>query len=456
MIDPVPPSALPTLTPVTTPPPTMPIAWSATVLLHPFAPPTKAVPAADMLFYQMGVATLDCLPGVWFSVRVAGCDGVNWWYRITRAGTDLSLDNGKTWTDIDMGWSLPGDWYGTQAANANSPGASPLNWMSDRLAAWWKIPVPAADAGDAPAYATWMWFDAHSGAPLRMMFGNGPPSPTKGDPAQLAFLQMFSLTYFASFQAFGSALEMPTEWQDPVIEGLAVGNPQNFKLFEWNHNFGVTSLDTPVNEAYNPLQTRMLFVWKSDAEYKVYTDRAQSTLMHYTYNNHQPAGQKPTEVAESLLTGASPAKMPAVPLAGQGFLYSKYRDGSEDCLSGDNFPFGQEPPDWLSIPAVRATIEATISYNPVLGPGQVVTVWSVMFPPARNYPQGTYLWAWYSPFPGSDGRRSRPIAFMQSESSISQGTSLALADYFFYKEFDQPIDAANFTVPPVCLIPAPR
>jgi hypothetical protein len=39
---------------------------------------------------------------------------------------------------------------------------------------------------------------------------------------------------------------------------------------------------------------------------------------------------------------------------------------------------------------------------------------------------------------------------MQSQSGVGVGTSLALADYFYYQEFQQPIDPTNFDIPPSC------
>jgi hypothetical protein len=39
---------------------------------------------------------------------------------------------------------------------------------------------------------------------------------------------------------------------------------------------------------------------------------------------------------------------------------------------------------------------------------------------------------------------------MQSQSGVGVGTSLALADYFYYKNFSDPIDPANFAIPAAC------
>jgi hypothetical protein len=45
---------------------------------------------------------------------------------------------------------------------------------------------------------------------------------------------------------------------------------------------------------------------------------------------------------------------------------------------------------------------------------------------------------------------------MESASHIGTGTSLALADYFAYEEFRQPIDPQYFEAPAVCTMPTPR
>ncbi len=450
-VDPVPPSAYPTFTPVSGPSPTMPDAWTATVLLHPFSPPPKNDPKPKNPFFQMGIATLDYLKDVYFSARIAGCED-NWWYVVTPDGTTLSLDGGKTWKAADMGWSLPKNWYGAQAPHVRCTGASPINWMFKSSVDWWVVPVPLP--GDGPPAATWMWFDSESKAPVRMMFGNGPPSPTLGDPTQLAFFQMFSLIHFADFKALDAARApaQPSVWADPTIPGLSVGNPKGYKPFVWPNNMATTTFSTPVNGLFNPLASRTLYTWTNDAKYKVYTDRAQSTLMHYTYNQPPPKGQKAVDVVESLLTGVPPKGDPSAPHAGVGFLYTHFKDGSERCETGDAFGFGAEPPNWLSIPGEEGTCEATIVNNDRLCPNQTVTIWSVLFPPADKYPQGTYLWTWYSPL-SADGSLARPVLFMQAQSGVNAGTSLALDDYYWFDTPWTPIDPGNFLIPPYCLTP---
>ena len=474
-IDPVPPSALPTFSPVTSAAPDMPAAWSATALLHPFGPPPSAHPKINQPFYQLCIAQLDYLAGAYFSAKVVGTQYGQWWYIITPGGTKLSTDGGTFWNPVNMGWSLPTNWYGAQAASARSPGAAPLNWMSERLAEWWtiRVPLPPAPVPLSPpapplppstptplfappaVAATWMWFDAKNKAPMRMMFGYGPPLPTFGDPTQLAFLQMFSFSYFTGYVELPAedAPKEPFGWSKPTISGFTAGNPQKFKPFVWNGNSGITAFMTPVNGFYNPLPTRVLYRWTDDASYHAYTDRVQDTLMHYNYNPDQPPGQKPITDQTALLTGVAPTGMPHPPAQnGRGFLYTQYADGTEDCDRGKSFPFGQEPPSWVSIPMAQSTIQGTIVDNPDLCPGHTITIYSVMFPPSKpNYPEATYLWTWYAPEHGGDGTVSRPVTFMQSESQLSTGTSLALADYYYYKVFSAPIDPGNLTIPPYCL-----
>ena len=123
--DPVPASAYPTFQPVTGTAPGMPEAWTATVLLHPFSPPPSADPTPDNPFYQLCVANVACVPGQWLSAQVAGCSYGRWWYIVSASGTEVSTDGGRTWTPVDLGWSVPTHWYGAQGANASCAGASP-------------------------------------------------------------------------------------------------------------------------------------------------------------------------------------------------------------------------------------------------------------------------------------------------------------------------------------------
>ena len=346
-VDPVPPSAYPSLQSVTTPQPAMPAFWAATVLLHPFSPPLSTDPTPDNPFFQLCVADISYSQGEYFSAQVSGCSYGNWWYFITAIGTQLSTDGGNTWKFVDMGWTLPENWYGAQGPNAACAGASPLNWMDAQTVDWWKIPVPLKGSLSA---ATWMWFDSITAAPVRMMFGNGPPSPTMGDPTQLAFFQMWSFTYFPNFQSYDFASEAtakPETFVSPSFPGFAVGNPNGYQNFVWNSNFGMTAFMTPVNEQFNPLPTRVLYVWKADQEYSVYSDRAQNTLMMSTYNPGQMVAQ------EALLTGPAPYGVVPPPNSATGFLINFESDGSSTCIGGSQFPFPQEPPTWVSIPRSR-------------------------------------------------------------------------------------------------------
>lgn len=450
-IDPVPPSEWPSFTPVTTgSPPDMPKSWSATVLLQPFSPPQYSPPSEETPFFELCVADLKYLAGNYFCANISGCvSGNTWQYIVTPGGTEMSF-NGGAFTPVEMGWSLPSNWLGDEEPNAVCCGASPLNWMNAQTCEWWRVPVPRT----SPPAATWAWFDSSTGAPVRMMFGEGPlASPDMGDPTQLAILQMFSFSYFPVYTPNDATVPRNADGakklavSTPTFEGFAINNPNNYEHFVWNGNFGMTAFMTPVNEDFAPLPTRVLYVWKPASEYEVYSDRAQNTLMDYSYNPDQSIAQQ-----EALLTGPAPLLVsPGPENSDCSWIINYMRDGDIQCAGpNEGFDFPQEPPNWVSIPPVEGTIQATITNNPVLCPNQVITVYSVLFPPSSpNYPESTYLWTWYAP-QNPSGTESRPVTFMQSQSGVNLGTSLALADYFYYQTYDTPIDPANFDVPAEC------
>lgn len=445
-VDPVPPSVYPTFQPFTGRPPILPSTWECLAVLHPFSPPQSNSTPSDKLtpFFELCIAHIVYSKGIELSVKIHGSSGRTWWYVISSLGTFLSTNLSVfPHTKVDMGWTLPDtNWFGNQVQKASCAGVSYLNWMEAQKVAWWKMPV----ANTSPPAATWMWFDVNSNLPVRLMFGQGPPSPSKGDPNQLALFQMFSFTYFPMFRPL-TIPSVPTSLEAPHIDGFSFGNPNNYDLFTWNTNFGMTTFMTPVNETYNPLPTRVLYVWKPDNEYHVASDRAQSTLMMYNYN---PGNPFTSQVA--LLTGAPPAGVKPPPNSDKGFLINYNGSEVTGCISGRDFPFPQEPPNWISIPGVKGTIQATVTKNPALCPKNIVTILSVLFPPSPpNYPDSTYLWTWYSPLT-LDGTSSRPVTFMQSQSGVGVGTSLALADYFYYQPFAEPIDPSNFAIPAPCLM----
>lgn len=435
-LDPVSASDYPTLQPFTGSAPGLPSAWECVALLHPFSPIQSNSTQADKdsPFFELCVAYINYQEGEFLSAQLAGSSGRQWWYLIDAGGTFVSTDGTPPQTEVDMGWALPGtNWL----QNASCAGTSPLNWMNAQVVNWWKMPV----GNTQPAPATWMWFDNESNLPVRLMFGQGPPSPSMGDPNQLALLQMFSFTYFPVFNPLQNTT-LPSSWVDPQIQGFTPSQG-NFNLFTWNDNFGMTALMTPVNEAFNPLPTRILYVWKPDDEYQITSDRSQNSLMMYNYN---PGNSFTSQIA--LLTGPPPEGFtPTTPFSASSFLINY--QGSEITSGAINggFDFPQEGPNWVSTPGVDGSIQATVTDNPVLCPNATVMILSVLFPPSgNNYPDSTYLWTWYSPLDGSDGSHSRPVTFMQSQSGVGVGTSLALADYFYYEEFEEPIDPSNFVI----------
>ncbi|MDT7808421.1 MAG: hypothetical protein QOJ70_2234 [Acidobacteriota bacterium] len=461
-LDPIPQGAYPTLTPFTGAAPPLPTAWECVALLHPFSPlqSTSTPEDAANPFFELCVTYINYQAGDFLSAQVFGISGRSWWYIVGEGGTSVSTDSGQTFNSVDVGWSLPdpnSGWFGGQAQNANCAGTSPLNWMNTQEVNWWSIPVGTT----TPPAATWMWFDAQSNAPVRMMFGQGPlASPSMGDPTQLALFQMFSFTYFSSFTVLQQT-SVPTIMEFPNFPGFSAG-PNNFELFTWNLNFGMTVFMTPVNQTFNPLPTRVLYIWKPDDAYQVTADRSQNTLMKSTYNPN--AGYT---AQEALLTGPAPDLVPPPsqpwppPGSDNSFLINYNGNEVTRCVSGSaGFLFPEEGPTWVSTPTPDGpigAIQACIFDNPVLCPGNTVMIVGVQFPPGvpippsttTNYPDSTYLWTWYSPI-SPDGTSSRPVTFMQSQSQLGEGTSLALADYFYYEEFDSWLDPANFEIPPEC------
>jgi len=424
--------------------PVLPSSWQCTALLHPYSPPPKINPDATP-FFQLCIASISYVENEVLSVQVTGLEYGTWWYKVTATGTLVSTDKGVSWKSTDMGWTLPTtQWLGSKAEYFST---SPLNWMKAQEVQWWKQPV--SDSSNA---TTWTWFDQSTKLPFRLMFGGAPANPTKGDPAQLAFFQNFSFTYFPSFENVKTP--NTSVWQPPVIPGFQAGNSGNQQIFTWNNSFQMTALMTPVDSASYPLPTSVLYQWKPDGDYQVYTDRTQCTTMSYEYN---PTSGFGTQVA--MLYGVSPESVkPTPPLAGSGYLFNEtiFLSRGEPfpvVWSCENMGLGQQPPGWASIPAVDGEIHATISNNKALCPNENINIVSVLFPPTKEYPLGRYLWTWYSPFPGSDGSHARPVTFMESASTIAEGgTSLALADYFEYQENppNQWFPPEYFTLPTAC------
>ena len=451
-VDPISDSQYPTLQPFTGPQPTLPQYWECTCLLHPFSP-VQSISTPEQIaspFFEICTATVYYAEGIGLNALLIGSSGRKWWYNVTPSQTTVSTD-GVNFVPVNMGWSVPTtNWFGNKNGEAECAGTSYLNWMQAQAVNWWKIPVSTVSPSIPPP-ATWMWFDNETNFPVRLMFGQGPvASPILGDVTQLALFQMFSFSYFTSFQPLSSN-PLSSPLIAPSIDGFTFGNPNNYQLFEWNTNFGMTAFMTPVNEQFNPLPTRVLYNWAADNQYKVSSDRSQNTLMKNVYN---PKSSYTSQVA--LLTGRAPQGVTPPPNSGAGFIINYFGDKVIHCDGFGNFPFPQQAPNWVQIPAVEGTVQATVSNNAVLCPGNIVTILSVLFPPSTpteenpnlpNYPDSTYLWTWYSP-QNESGSSSRPVTFMQSQSGVGVGTSLALADYFDYEEFTSPIPPCNFAVPP--------
>jgi hypothetical protein len=438
--------APPPVSPASPPPtlPLMPLYWQATVILHPFSPPPGPEPDPSP-FFELCIANVLFIAEEYLSVQILGQSGRTWWYAVGPGGSATLSQSGQASPIVpDPGWVLPSTgWMSGQRYFASGP----LNWMTQAAGSsvdWWTQPASGAN----PNAATWMWFDSVSGAPVRMMFGAPPPSPSTGTPDQLALFQNFAFIYFAEFSEVVYSGNSPT-WEMPSVENFSFGDA-GLDLFVWNSNFGMSPMMTPVNQSSNPLPTTVDYHWAADSAYQVLADRAQRTQMSYTFNSQNPGDPA---VDTILMFGAAPpgtANPP--PLAGHWLDYTVSNAGAPHCsIDPGGLQLGAEAPDWVSTTGEGGTIWAVIDSHPVLAPENQVGIYSVIFPPSDQYPQGRFLWTWYSPMPGSNGARARPVTFMESASSISEGgTSLALADYYDYQEFAQPIDPSVFAVPSAC------
>lgn len=440
----------PPVFPTSSPPqqPILPTSWQATAILHPFSPPPTSAQDPSP-FYELCIANIAYAQDNFLSVQLAGASGRTWWYVISAAQTQLSTDQGVSFQTVQTGWAIPPtNWV----ADGRYFATGPLNWMEGAPPVdWW---TQAASAGTNPNAATWIWFDTNRQLPVRMMFGAPPPSPTTGTGDQLALFQNFSFTYFPTFVP--ASLTQPPPWSMPNIPAFTFGNSFDLELFVWNSNFGMSPMMTPVNQASNPLPTEVLYHWAAPADYQGLADRAQRTTMSYVFN--PPAGMPPptpnpaTEVI--LMFGGAPPGMPNPPAnAGHWFDYVVDKNGSPSCARDpDGLVLGAEAPDWVSTPGEQGQIWGMVIDDPVVSPNNPVAIYSVLFPPSDQYSQGRFLWTWYSPMSdGSSGVHARPVVFMESASSISEGgTSLALADYYDYQQFADPIPPGMFDIPPEC------
>ncbi|HST36355.1 MAG TPA: hypothetical protein VLK25_06975 [Allosphingosinicella sp.] len=421
----------------------MPPIWQATAILHPFSPPPTSAPDPSP-FFELCIANVVYAEGNAFFVQLLGASGRTWWYWVDVLNvTHLSTDEGVNWNTIETGWQFPSTQW---LANGRYFASGPLNWMEGAPSVdWWTQPVAGSNA------ATWIWNDPVRGLPVRMMFGAPPPTYDTGTGDQLALFQNFSFTYFPTFAQIAS---FQPAWNMPDIPAFSFGD-QGLELFVWNGNFGMSPMMTPVNAASNPLPTQVLYHWAADPDYRGLRGRAQRTTMSYVFNSQAPADP---QIDTALMFGGAPAGMPNPPeLAGHWFDYTLDNAGTMSCaMDPGGLVMGAEAPDWISTPGEEGQIWALVNNDPVVSPNNPAAICSVLFPPSDKYPQGRFLWTWYSPFPdGSNGRHARPVTFMESASSIAEGgTSLALADYYDYQEFADPIPPAMFNIPSICLPPA--
>ena len=410
--------------------PILPEEWSATVLLHPFSPRQSQYIEKDMMFTQLVIATLTYSSKQnLFYVNVQGCSEGTWHYKMDHKHTYIK--DGENWLKVDMGWDFPSrDWLGQ---NSTYVGNSPLNWMKeDEDMAWWKQRHNNS--------SNWFWFNKN-GAPFRIMFGVPPPSISKGNRSNLAFFQMFSFSYIVNFEPVFMEREDIFKNQATFdIAGLKCGNPYSFQVFNWPSHFTMSAMMVPVDFKSNPLPTNVCYRWDDTWNMKR-QGRLQTTNMYYTYNANQGL------VSTAALFGgwSDEHNRP------DGYLLDSDTNAwTHRCerLMVDGMPIGQEPPWWPRLG--KAQIMAVIHkprnsppnwVSPLTGTNRTVAILGVLFPPhPPQYPDSTYLWTWYDYTEYSEEKGpARPITFMQSASTLGEGTSLALADYFDYFQLEEDV-----------------
>ena len=403
--------------------PILPEEWSATVLLHPFSPRQSQYTAKDMLFTQLAIAMLAySSKRKLFYINVQGCSEGTWHYKMD--GKNTYIWNRDNWLEVDMGWDFPSrDWLDESSTYV---GNSALNWMKeDEDMAWWKQRNNNS--------SNWFWFNK-KGVPFRIMFGTPPPSISKGNKNNLAFFQMFSFSYIVNFHP---AFENLTSFS---IAGLKCGNPYSFEVFNWTSHFTMSAMMIPIDFKSNPLPTSVFYRWDDSWNGKR-EGRLQTTNLYNTYNVNQGL------VSTAALFGGWSDEH----YKPDGYLLdSDTSTWTHRCerVIVDDMPIGQEPPWWpiLGKAQIMAVIRKPLYspanwVSPLTGTNRTVAILGLLFPPhPPQYPDSTYLWTWYDYTEFSEGKGpARPITFMQSASTLGEGTSLALADYFDYFQLEEDV-----------------
>eukprot|EP00040_Diaphanoeca_grandis_P002949 m.23194 g.23194 ORF g.23194 m.23194 type:complete len:687 (+) comp14112_c0_seq1:168-2228(+) len=439
----------------------LPNRWTATALLHPFSAP-QSDPAPKGPYFSLSVADISYTP-TQFQVHLKTCDGDEWWYDMqpgvfrgvrVRSSTDANPDGpGEI---LDLGWTFPStNWLGEDDdPNWGCNGASPLNWMSPSESYWVKKADHQPLSPDSlNASSTWFWFDKTTGFPKRMMFGGTPLNMTHGIESKLGFFQMFSFSYITKFHAYPQGASMPTtlSLDTPSIPGFECGNPKDLPPFTWSSLQGLSSWLVPVNPIYNVLDTAFYYSYSADQS----TQSVQVTEMDNTFNPNQ------TELRDTAVlfgANANDSILAAFNHCPGWIVLAPNRSNLVHNLSVDGVGLGQQKPDWISLGNKSATdpalvvprIMGTISGESELtDSNETVAIWGVNFPPGNQkysngvtetliYTKSNFLWTWYAyPSEGSQVTTPRPVVFMESASPIGEGTSLALADYFDFFNYEE-------------------
>lgn len=309
------------------------------------------------------------------------------------------------------------------SSSAQCVGSAPLVQTS---VDWWKMPAQTDPA------ASWIWFKTDDGSPYRLMFDDVVPA--------LGALGGFAFSYQVALEPLQNTglSELVAACQRgakphaagrgpaalrQVLDSMNSGPkaeatlrrlmPQldtsctGAQLPSWQQEMAFTSFMTPVNVNYNPFPTEVLYKWSR---------QSQRTRMYWPPSSG-------TAYDDALLIG------------GQGYDVTMPINGAQVCTA--DLP-GTPRPNWPA--ASPCSCAAVIGQGSPLAPlGPTMIMQCPMILPR-------VFWTWYT-------LSGQPMVFMETKSPATEGTGLALADYYAFDPNAQIPDSA-FT-PPNVACPAP-
>lgn len=190
-----------------------------------------------------------------------------------------------------------------------------------------------------------------------------------------------------------------------LIPGLQPGS-DGLPLPVWPNVFYMTCIMTPVNRP-TPMSTEVLYSWPTvELRTRMFQADQQSTI----------------DAVENKIGT---------------FQIKRFAKGSCS-MHGDPYTgLGPPKPAWASAGSGR--IVATITNNPDLSPNSITRIFSEQMDETRQF------WIWYSNY--NPKISDTPVVFMETAPPMSEGTSLALADYKVM-ELTPLVDQISFTVSP--------